>query len=193
MALVLPEGSWHLGTICGIDPGTNHLGLSVLHVDLRDYSIVKWDSTSFTTQKLFDEDDQLHITIDEQMQKNIAQRDNLVRWFKRYTPFAIASEGPFFNRLHPGAYAPLVQCLSCIKEAVTIYHPYVGLNIYQPSIIKKALGAKPTGSGKEPVREAISQIDELMQTLVRPLSELDEHAIDAGGAAYTHLLELRKG
>lgn len=193
MALELPEGSWHLGTICGIDPGTNHLGLSVFIVDLRDYSIVKWDSTSFSTQKLLEEDDLYHSAIDEQMEKNIAQRNNLVRWFKHYEPFAVASEGPFFNRLHPGAYGPLVQCMSYIKEAVTLYHRFVGLNVYQPSIIKKALGAKPTGSGKEPVREAISHIDELMKTLIRPLEELDEHAIDAGGAAYTHLLELRKG
>ncbi len=192
MPIVLPGQSQEMiGTICGIDPGTNMLGFSALSIDLRTSEIVSVFATSFKSEHMIDRDTFITATHNERISKILAQKKNLVQQFCFYRPFVVACENPFINRLRPAAYGPLVEIVFAIRSAVIEYSDYIKFLTYEPSIVKKTVGAGHI-SGKEEVKFAICNNPELSPNAYTNLSGLDEHAIDALAVAYTHLLKRRK-
>lgn len=180
-----------VGTICGIDPGTNMLGFSTLCFDLKTLEVLSVQATSFKSDRMTEEDDLLLITQNERTAKIIAQKNNLVRQFRFYCPNVVACENPFINRLRPNAFGPLVEVVAAVRLAVREYNPIVKFFTYEPSVIKKSVGAGAI-AGKEAVKEAILKLNELNPCALTSLADLDEHALDAVGVAYTHLLRYRK-
>lgn len=180
-----------IGTICGIDPGSNMLGLGVIRFNLRTLDIVSVQGMSFKSEPMMDNDDLISITHLERTSKIIAQKNNLVQYFSFFQPFVVACENPFINRFRPNAFAPLVEVVFAVRAAVTEYNPIIKFVTYEPSVIKKAVGAGAI-AGKDAVKAAILSNSELNPNPFTNLSDLDEHALDAIGAAYTHLQRYRK-
>lgn len=192
MSIILPGNAQQMiGTICGIDPGTNMLGFSALGFDLRTEEVASVVATSFKSESMIDEDTFIPITQNERIAKILAQKDNLVQQFRFYRPMVVVCENPFINRLRPAAYGPLTEIVFAIRTAVIEYNPYIKFLTFEPSTIKKAVGAGAV-CGKEEMKYVISNNTELCPNAMSDLSLLDEHAIDAVAAAYTFLLKRRK-
>ena len=192
MAIVYPNSpNATIGCIAGIDPGTNMLGFATLQFDLKTLAILSVQATSFKSDRMIDEDDILSITHSERTAKIIAQKNNLVQYFRFYRPNIVACENPFINRLRPNAFGPLVEVVFAVRTAVYEYDPNVKFLTYEPSVIKKSVGANGI-AGKDAVKQAILSLDELNPSPLTNLNDLDEHALDAVGVAYTHLLRYRK-
>lgn len=192
MPILYPEvKDREIGTICGIDPGTNMLGFATLRFNLKTLEVVSVQADSFKSDHMVQDDDLLTITQLERTAKIIAQKDNLVQQFRFYRPNVIICENPFINRFRPNAFGPLVEIVFAIRTAVFEYNPVVKFLTYPPSIIKKCVGAGAI-AGKDAVKQAILSIEELNPCALTDLSGLDEHALDAIGAAYTHLVHYRK-
>lgn len=180
-----------IGTIVGIDPGTNMLGFAVLRFDFKTLEILSVQGESFKSERMIEEDCLIAHSHNERIAKIYAQRDNLVQQLNHYRPFVVACENPFINRFRPNAYGPLVEILFAIRTAVIEYSKFVDFVTYEPSVIKKSVGAGAV-CGKEEVKTAILLNKELSPNEFTSLEHLDEHALDAVGVAYTHFTRFRK-
>lgn len=191
MALILPDRKDNMvGTICGIDPGTNMLGFSILQFDLDDLSVQSVYATSFKSDSLIEKDNLISLTHNERIAKIFAQKNNLVKQFLFFNPTVVTCENPFINRLRPAAYGPLMEIVFAIRTAVIEYNEYIKFLTFEPSVIKKAIGASAF-AGKDEVKKFICENKELSPNMLTDFSNLDEHAIDAIAVAYTHLLKRR--
>ena len=183
--LCWPEGGSSVITLAGIDPGTTNLGFAVLGYDARTKEILFTEAMSFNSEKMSLSDDYVAQTHTERTVRIQAQRLNLIRVFKYYKPSSISCESPFYNRLRPSAYGPLVEVLSAINTATIEFDPYVQFTLYPPSIIKKNLGGSAYAD-KVSVKAQILLIHGLMYRGHIPIDCLDEHAIDALATVYCH-------
>lgn len=190
MPLVLPPGQ-EVGCIVGIDPGTNFLGFCALDINLRDVSVVQHFACSFQSDKMLDPDSFVSICHNERIAKIFAQKNNLLKRLRYHRPFVVTCENPFINRFRPNAYGPLVEVLFAIRCAVTEYNPAVKFLTYEPSIVKKTVGAGAI-CGKDEIKLVVRKIQELREHSTVNMDEMDEHAVDATAVAYTHLLKYRK-
>lgn len=187
-----PPGRLHeVGSIVGIDPGTNNLGFGDIRFNFKSLEILSVEGMSFNSERMLPTDSLIPITHNERIAKILAQKENLLQRLRFHRPCIVVCENPFINRLRPAAYGPLVEIVFAIRLAVIEYDPSVKFVTYQPSVIKKSVGAYAIG-GKEEVKVAITQNPELNPNSLTDLSKLDEHAIDAIAAAYTYLLNVRK-
>lgn len=190
--LIYPQSSnSEVGTIVGIDPGTNLLGFSILRFDLRNLEVISVEADTFKSERMIEEDDLITITHNERIAKLYAQKNNLLQLFNSVQPNWIACEHPFMNRFRPNAFGPLMECLFAIRTAAIEYSQIVKFFTYPPSIIKKAVGAG-AHTGKDPVKEAVLANKELSPNEFTHLGHLDNNAIDAIAIAYTHLKEIRR-
>jgi Holliday junction resolvasome RuvABC endonuclease subunit len=188
----MPSGIYErVGTICSTDPGTSQLGFGVLHYDVVTLELLQIQAMTFKSAQMMDNDSFIIITHSERMEKILAQKNNLLRQFLLFKPNVICSESPFYNRLFPGAYGPLVESVFAIRYAAIEYNPSIRFHTYEPSVIKKAVGTTP-GAKKDLVKAAILSNAEICNAYSGDLSDLDEHSLDAIGVAYTHLQRLRR-
>ena len=190
MRLVLPEEGERLVTIGSTDPGTTNLGLSFLDIDPITLDLVKVRATSYKSERLVEFNDDIAYAHSDRIARICAQGDNLLQQFIENKPFVICSESPFFYRLRPGAFGALMEILFAIRNAAIRYDPMVRFFLYEPSTVKKALGAGFVG--KDTVRASVAGNKEIMAALEGSLDDLDEHAIDATCVGYTHLQLMRK-
>lgn len=191
MAIIYPlVKDRDIGTICGVDPGTNLLGLGIIRFNLRTLDIVSVQGMSFKSEPMLDDDNLVAMSHIERTSKIIAQKDNLVTYLSFFKPFVVVCESPFFNRVRPNAFAPLVESITTIRMAVIEYNPIVKFITYEPSIIKKTVGAGPFAN-KDAMKATILKNTELNPHPFTSLQDLDEHALDAIAVAYTHLTRYR--
>lgn len=185
--LIRPDNLNDYGVICGIDPGTNHLGFAVLNYSIMDGSITAISAWTVNSNHLHTSNDIIIDTHGERIYKLIKQKENLLRLFKLHMPNLICCESPFFNRLSPMAYGALTEVVMCIHTAAIEYSPDIPFLTYEPSTIKKAVGAGAIVD-KHKVKIAMQLIPELQCV---DLNLIDEHAIDAIAVCYTALVKLR--
>lgn len=192
MPLVLPQ-QFIDPCLCSIDPGTNCLGFTHLVFESETLAAKRFHSTTFKAETIlggqFGIVSQSH---SERMEKIMLHKDNLLRLFQFYQPSVIACEAPFYNRLRPGAYGPLVEVIMAVKMAALEYDPLVPMIMYEPSIVKKTIRAGYIAS-KDVVKESILNTEELRNIATQDLTLLDEHSIDSLAVGYTYLLLNRKG
>lgn len=175
--------------IVGIDPGSETMGVCILHFNVVTLNITKVSPATYIGSKLpFDR--MLSILHGDRTTRVKSHEDNLFSIFVMNAPVAVSTESPFYNPRMPGAYGALVEVICAIRNAVIRYSDTKPLYKVDPSSVKQAIGAKGN-SDKEIVRKSIAQIPEIINALDRPLHILDEHSIDATAVAYHQLLSYR--
>jgi hypothetical protein len=168
--------------IIGIDPG-NQMGVTLLWFHPISMEIIRIEPMTLNQDKLTVDDN--HIQYHGiRFAKNMALRDALVNLFRIYWPVAVVSESPFFNRLSPGSYGPLLEMVFSIRLAVSLYDSWMGLDVIPPSNVKQALGAKGNCGKPEMITALINNIN-ITSKLIRPVNELNEHEIDSVAVAYS--------
>lgn len=181
---MLAKPGYHLPyRIVGIDPGTNNLGLSILDVDLHTHQISLTGVMTIKAGRSLSQYGTLTETHGERDAKLQIYTDELYQWFYRLRPTCIISESPFMGRF-PQAYAALVECLFCIRRAVSFYLPYLPLELATPTEVKLAVGAPTKGGGKEAVKQALLQVSDIENPFDIDLAQLDEHSVDSIAVAY---------
>lgn len=190
MPLILPEEGELSITIAATDPGTTNLGLSFLDIDPLTLDLIRVRATSYKSERLFDYDPDVIDNHSDRIARVCAQSANLLQQFRENKPFVICSESPFFYKFRPQAYGALMEILFAIRHAAISYDKMVRFFLYEPSKVKKALGAGYVG--KDTVRASVAGNEEIMAALVGSLDDLDEHAIDATCVGYTHLRLMRE-
>lgn len=190
MSLQLPDADPSIGTFCGIDPGSQHLGLCALTLCWDDLSIIGIEAQTLHAPLhtgLLEPNDPLNR--DGRIRYTCGQ---LMRLFEQYRPWLVCCESPFYNRFRPSAYAALVDCVCHIRQTVHDYDPSLRYLTYEPAVIKKAVGAKGHGT-KQVVKDCLSAIDEVASQFDATVwASLDEHSIDAIAVAYTHVFMMRR-
>lgn len=191
--LHLPNGGSSIARVVGIDPGSETLGLAVLSFDTVTQEILQTDCHTVVGSRLNGSPwvGELH---GDRFTRIVGHSDNLLQFFHKVQPLAIAAEAPFFNPLRPYAYGVLMEVMAGIRNTVMQYDSWMPLYLLEPSTVKKAIGAmrKPNKAIKETtkdvVREAMARLPFLK--LSPALEYLDEHSLDAAAVAYTQYRRL---
>ena len=192
MPLVLPADGSFIETICGIDPGSNTLGLCFLKYHVQTFEIISITAETHRAERFIDEDCELARTHSVRLVKLLSHRDNLITCFEHERPSFICAESPFINRHRPEAVVALVETMSAIEVAAVAYDPLIPFIKYPPATVKKSIGAFATGT-KTNVLDALLATQQIT-LLIKPevLKLYDEHSIDAISVAYTHYKNLKK-
>lgn len=191
MPLVFPADGSFVETICGIDPGSNTLGLCFMDYDIRTFEIVSITAYTHRAERFIDEESDVALTHGVRLARLVAHRNNLFECFIHYKPSVICVESPFINTFRPEAVVALVETMATIQYAAIDYDATVGFVKYPPAVVKKTIGAFATGT-KTNVFDAIATTKEITKLVpVEQLKLFDEHTIDAISVAYVQLLNLR--
>lgn len=183
-----------IGTICAIDPGSVKLGFCVMRYDVFTLELKSISAETFFSSVLGNPDSDIALIYGERVERIMAMQANLERQFEMYQPNVICSESPYFNSKTPGAFGPLTEMLWCVRQAAMNYRSLMCFHTYEPSPIKKAVGAKYSDK-KLAIKLAVLGHKEIIpvyeQTASVSIFDLDDNAIDAIAVAYTHLQHLR--
>lgn len=184
--LVIPEGSSPITSIIGIDPGSIHLGIGIIEVDVRDFSIVSCEAFAFNGEQLGRDSWESYLHGDR-FGRIHALRKNLLRLFRLRDPILeIASEAAFINPRRPAAYGALMEVICAIRQAVMAFDRWMPLYMVEASVAKAAVGAKGNSGDKLAVRNGLMKIPEIVDNYKGsiPLDKLTEHASDGLAIAY---------
>lgn len=180
----LPDLTQETIRLVGIDPGTDNLGLAVLTIDPKTYEIIETTAATYRGGRLEHYDVRVSAIQGDRLARLLAHRCNLVERFAEIKPTMVASEAPFYNRLRPNAYGPLVESLWVIKEAVWSYDGTMALREIDPPTVKKGVMAKEL-KGKEPMKDALKALHQELRLSEAQIDAMDEHSVDAVAVAYT--------
>lgn len=189
--LVFPESLTTIIKIVAIDPGTRMLGVAILSLDVATMKIVATEAMTFNSEKMLTLDEVVEETYSERMAKILAQKKNLIKIFNYYNPAYICCESPFFNRLQPSAYGPLMEILTAIQMAGIEFNPLVKFTLYPPSVVKKSLGGSHIAD-KTSIRDQLLLRNDLCFKGTYSLDKLDEHSLDAIAVGLCHYEILKK-
>ena len=181
--------------ILGIDPGTDTIGFSIIEVEIDTLKVIKALAWTETISRYVDEEDLQVVIHNPKFTRLNIIADKLKLIFEIFNPIVVACEAPFYNRLKPSAYAPLVETVFVINKAIHTWDSYKPLYVIDPPSVKIAVGAKSRADkskgedNKDIVKKAISSIEELKSL---NFDLLDSHSTDACAVAYCQLSRLRE-
>lgn len=176
--LSMPPDSSQVVSIIGIDPGSHNLGVGMLQIDIPTLRIVASDAWTLVGKKLAKHHEWTTDLHGERNGRVHALEEELLRIFRYYQPLEIASESPFINSKFPQAGLALTVVVCAIRRAVMTYDIWKPLHLIDPPTVKMAVGA-PGNAPKEIIKEKIMEMSTLNYIGETPLSQLDEHSIDA--------------
>jgi len=170
--------------ILGIDPSTNHIGISVLTVNSIDFEIV--DIKTFAI-------DLTHIENINKMNTNQYYRLNNLSLILRNVicdvmPHIVGYEAPFIDKFKMSSAIPLGESIMCIEEAIYNYDKNMTVAKYSPHNVKNAVGAK-AGVNKVDVLTAINKLD-FITKLIDP-NIITDHEVDATAIALAVLKDIK--
>lgn len=187
--LVNNEDSDDSFIIIGIDPGSAHLGVSALIVNVTTMKITSSIAWTIEGEKIMPKNshaEELHGT---RFVRIKALEKELDRIFSKLMPLFIASESPFYNQRRPQAYGVLTEVICAIRNAVINYSRGTKLKLIDPPTIKISVGAKGNAD-KDTMKRAVLLKTELNYNGNIPITALDEHSVDALAVAYCYYLEI---
>lgn len=176
--------------IIGIDPGTETLGVCILDINMQTGEIDSTQAFTLVASKSIYFDKELSNIQDHKTARLKAHLFNLQNLFLHTQPSLVASEAPFYNRMRPSAYAPLVETMMVIREALLTFNRYSRLMVLDPPRVKKAVGAKGNAK-KEEVEAALRKYQSILKLSKKAMDEMDEHSVDATCVAYAHYLLIK--
>jgi len=189
--LIIPPDERELVCLVGIDPGTTFLGFGLLYFDPYTLALKHASSELLRGERLAL--DPWFINAHGARASRVqGMKDRLASLFNLLKPFAVSAEGNFMNPHRPQAYGALVESVACIHEALKTYSYYQPLFMFEPSVVKKAVGAGGA-AGKDDVNRALHQlgIDKIYSGSLL-LEKATEHETDALAIAYTKYNEIRE-
>lgn len=189
MNFVIPN-DYHRIRMVAIDPGLINCGIAIFNLNYSLKCVERIEGFTLTNDRLFNFAGLSEDNWTDRIIKLQKLRHALSIVMYNSAPSIVVCESPFFNRLRPSAFEPLVEVMTVIKQAVLDFNMNIMLDTLEPRVIKKAIGADAM-DGKEAVREAVRRTEPITNVLVNPIDSLDQHAIDAVAIGYTYLIKER--
>lgn len=191
--LRMPDDAESIATIIGIDPGSDTLGVGVIHFDVATLEIVS--SKAFTLNGTRNGRGTFATEIHgDRLGRIESHRERLLEVFQYYQPLEIACESPFMSRRMPSAFGALTETVSAVRQALMQYDVWKLLNLIDPPTVKRSIGvAGNTGGpeGKKLMMQAIQRIAEILAYDGEiPIELLDEHSVDGLAVAFCHFTQL---
>jgi Holliday junction resolvasome RuvABC endonuclease subunit len=177
-------------TLIGIDPGSDKLGVSLYKVEFDTFKILESRAFTIIASKMVNERSWLAQIHSYRTARIYKLRECLLEYFNKIQPSVIACESPFFNPRRPGAFQPLVEVLSMIKDAVIEYSVWQPLFMIDPSSIKNSVHAAGNAD-KDKMKESVLKLTDLAYNGDIELKDLDEHSIDALAVGYCQIKYLK--
>ena len=177
--------------LMGLDPGSNHCGIGILDYDFITGQITYATALTLDAEKLSSPlSEDLLESHNARYVKSYHMGVRLGELLRYYQPHLVCSEVPFYHRLHPGAFAPLVEVVYALRTSVAQYDPNLPFVTYEPLVIKKTATGKAFAD-KNLMRECLSQRSEITSVMDIPVTQISEHAVDALSVALTHYILTR--
>lgn len=187
--LVIPDTSPLGATLIGHDPGSDTLGVGIVHFDILSLDIIWSDAFTLKGKKLGRGTWETEIQGD-MIGRVWALEEELLNLYCRYQPVMFGSESAYVGKF-AGAGLVLMRVICSIQNAVRRYDRWKTLEMFEPSVVKNAVGAKGN-TKKDPVREGILRYPGLHFCGETALTDLDEHACDGLAVTLALLQQLRK-
>lgn len=171
--------------LVAIDPGLNNIGVAVFQFQTNPLKILTINAFTIKEERVEDRTCLDGEYIAEQVVKRTRMVNAVLTVLKKVSPEALVSESPFFDRRKPGSFAVLTEVINDIFSGTLRFNNNIRISMVAPLLVKHTLGVAGQ-KGKEVVKEAMSQTQEVLEVLESGFDELDEHAIDAIGVGYTY-------
>lgn len=171
--------------LVAIDPGLNNIGVAVFQFQTNPLKILTINAFTIKEERVEDRTCLDGEYIAEQVVKRTRMVNAVLTVLKKVSPEALVSESPFFDRRKPGSFAVLTEVINDIFSGTLRFNNNIRISMVAPLLVKHTLGVAGQ-KGKEVVKEAMSQTQEVLEVLESDFDELDEHAIDAIGVGYTY-------
>ncbi len=173
--------------VIGIDPGINHMGLSVSLIDYESKKILETKTTTIhVKEKNLNKD---AIELFGLRQAKIDYLNSIFeKYLEQYNPITVVVESPFYNMRRPAAFLPLVELLYQLRMTLRLISPNSNFKTYEPSTIKKSVGAGAICK-KDEVKVHVLKHKDIFNYISEEveMEDLDEHSIDSLAVIYTHL------
>lgn len=170
-------------TLIGIDPGSNTLGVAIMHIEPLTWGIISTHAKTFVGTRLSSTDEWTTEVYGDRLGRIFAHEQNLFRIFEETRPLLVASESPFYSQRHPQAFGALTEVICAIRNALRQHDGSKQVFLVDPPTVKRAVGA-PGNGDKDRVREAILKLTNLNYVGDIPLIDIDEHSLDAIAVCY---------
>lgn len=192
MLRINDTGNQHINII-GIDPGTTHLGFSVINVDISNLQINSSVAYTLNGAKLSDDNSWLAQTYGDRFNRINALENSLSEIFEQFRPTIICAESPFFGLRHPNAFQALTEVICAIRNAVYKHDIWMTLKLVPPSSVKQAIFAKGNAT-KTTMKDCLTNLmPELNYNGNIPFNLLDEHSVDALAVGYYAYNKVKNG
>lgn len=174
-----------------IDPGTKNTGIAIYMCD-RYMKIHRIEAYTIKSDKLNDRYlEDIAISHSERIANILKISHTVLDYLREYQPTYICCESPFYNRLRPTAYGPLLELLFALRNVSIEFNPLVPFLTYEPLYVKKAISGK-AHADKLMVSTSIHNNPEITDALCNDIHTLSEHAMDAIAVGWTHLKQLKE-
>lgn len=170
-------------TIIGIDPGSN-IGISIYHIDARDFSIVKIETRLVVLNNHTKAEDAL----DKVLEKLMYLHKVCLELQYAYEPQAVIIESAFLNIRFPKAVIQLSQYIATIETTFRQENPMVKIYRFPPKVIKKVFSDNGAAA-KDDMLTAISKVNEV--NVLVDTNTTSEHEIDAIAIGYVGITLFR--
>lgn len=178
--------------LIAIDPGTEYCGITKVEYD-EDCEVLSIDPITIRSDKVDLPESKLRAKMHGERYGRLMRLAHAFRNIMLdYNPNVVVCEMPFYHNLHPGAFAPLVECVFILRNVSMDINPEIPFVGYAPMIVKKVFAGKATAK-KPDMKDALLSKSAIIKLLPTHPDQLSEHAIDSIAVAMTHLSVTRKG
>lgn len=169
-------------TLCGIDGGTDRLGLATLYVDPVRLTPLLLQSTTLVASQ--QPRCPHHVSVWGDRRARIEVLSSLVSaHFDSVEADLVGMEDAFFNPRRPSAYAPLIEVIDAMKTCAYRNRPDRPLFLIDAPAVKNAVGA-PGNAAKEQVKDRLMSHPEIRPILDVAAMNWDEHSVDAAAVVW---------
>lgn len=172
--------------ILSFDPGSRKLGMCVQSLDVpsMDTCVIHAETLNVDSRASFKTDDVLrHGELSARLS---VLRDYAYNACTTWCPSAVVIELPYMGK-RPQAYGVLREVVLTLRQACLEWAPNRPPFLYEPSVIKKAMGVPGNSGDKNLMTKALQNHPSIQLASNVVLSSLDEHAIDAILIGRTHV------
>lgn len=170
--------------LLAIDPGTEFCGVSLIEHNTEG-EIRSMESITLNSNRVrFPKSEEIENLYGDRYGRIYRIAHAFENILLTFNPHCVVCEAPFYHRLHPTAFAPLVELIQCLRDAVIKANIHAPFLMYPPILVKKTLSGN-SFADKPAMKKALSEHPVLSKLI--DIQKLSEHAIDASAVGYTHL------
>lgn len=171
--------------VVATDPGSNTAGFVCVEVDVVKKTFHVLNATMVRGTHVLRRFGELKEHNEERFMRNLGYGMTYHDYLEEWDPFTIASEAPYKGRF-VAAFKALTEQITTLRAFLWKWDHTKTFHLYEPSVVKKAMGVKGGSKDKEDMRRALAKRTDVSYGSGISLNALDEHTVDAICVAIHH-------